>query len=132
MMQTSGNAHGSLYHFMVIFSFHISTLRLMPPSDVAGLTCMTQIVQSIIVIPNHGYVCRVLFLDGVLLMLTKRDTPHERRVVTLSEAAAILRISRGSAYEAAKRKEIPTIRIGRLLRVPVASLARLLAGDSAA
>ncbi len=56
----------------------------------------------------------------------------ERRVVTLNEAAAILRISRGSAYEAAKRKEIPTIRIGRRLLVPAAALERMLAGDTAA
>lgn len=51
----------------------------------------------------------------------------QRRVVTLTEAASILRISRGSAYEAAKRKEIPTIRIGRRLLVPLAALERMLA-----
>jgi len=56
----------------------------------------------------------------------------ERRVVTLEEAASILRISRGSAYEAAKRKEIPTIRIGRRLLVPLAALERMLAGNTAA
>jgi excisionase family DNA binding protein len=59
-------------------------------------------------------------------------TPPERRVVTLYEAAQILRISRGSAYEAAKRKEIPTIRIGRRLLVPAAALERMLAGNTAA
>jgi excisionase family DNA binding protein len=58
--------------------------------------------------------------------------PPERRVVTLSEAATILRISRGSAYEAAKRKEIPTVRIGRRLLVPAAALERMLAGNAAA
>jgi excisionase family DNA binding protein len=56
--------------------------------------------------------------------------PSERRVVTLDEAAKMLRISRGSAYEAAKRREIPTIRIGRRLLVPAAALDRLLAVDS--
>jgi excisionase family DNA binding protein len=59
-------------------------------------------------------------------------TPPERRVVTLDEAAVILRISRGSAYEAARRKEIPTIRIGRRLLVPVAALERMLTGNAAA
>lgn len=58
--------------------------------------------------------------------------PPGRRVVTLTEAAAILRISRGSAYEAAKRREIPTIRIGRRLLVPAAALERMLSGNSAA
>ena len=55
----------------------------------------------------------------------------EGRVRTLSEVAALLRISRGSAYEAAKRKEIPTIRIGRRLLVPSDALERLLSGNAA-
>ncbi len=65
-------------------------------------------------------------------MQNQPDMPNERRVVTLNEAAQILRISRGSAYEAAKRREIPTIRIGRSLLVPAAALERMLAGNSAA
>ena len=36
-------------------------------------------------------------------------------------------LSRGASYAAAARGEIPTIRIGRLLRVPVALLDRMLA-----
>jgi excisionase family DNA binding protein len=59
-------------------------------------------------------------------------THRERRVVTVNEAALMLRISRGAAYEAAKRKEIPTIRIGRRLLVPLAALERMLAGNAAA
>jgi len=53
-----------------------------------------------------------------------------RRVLTLTEVAALLRISRGSAYEAAKRKEIPTFKIGRRLLVPLDALERLLSGTS--
>jgi excisionase family DNA binding protein len=49
-----------------------------------------------------------------------------RRVGTINEAARMLGISRGSAYEAAKRGEIPTIRIGRRLLVPLAALERML------
>jgi excisionase family DNA binding protein len=65
--------------------------------------------------------------------MSKTSTPDqlERRVVTINEAAAILRISRGSAYEAAKRKEIPTIRIGRRLLVPTNALEKVLSGDPA-
>jgi excisionase family DNA binding protein len=59
-------------------------------------------------------------------------THRERRVVTVNEAALMLRISRGAAYEAAKRKELPTIRIGRRLLVPLAALERMLAGNAAA
>ena len=35
-------------------------------------------------------------------------------------------LCRNAAYEAAARGEIPTIRIGRLLRVPVRALERML------
>jgi excisionase family DNA binding protein len=35
-------------------------------------------------------------------------------------------ISRGASYDAAKRGEIPTIRIGRLVRVPVRAMERKL------
>lgn len=58
---------------------------------------------------------------------TPQNTYPERRVVTVDEAAAMLRISRGSAYEAVRRNEIPTIRIGRRLLVPLAALERMLA-----
>lgn len=60
---------------------------------------------------------------------TLENTYPERRVVTVNEAAVMLRISRGAAYEAARRKEIPTIRIGRRLLVPLAALERMLAGN---
>ena len=39
-------------------------------------------------------------------------------------------LCRNAAYDAAARGEIPTIRIGRLLRVPVRALERML--DNAA
>jgi hypothetical protein len=35
-------------------------------------------------------------------------------------------LGRGGSYEAAKRGDIPTIRVGRLLRVPVAAMERKL------
>jgi excisionase family DNA binding protein len=45
-----------------------------------------------------------------------------------------LGIGRNASYEAARRGEIPTVRIGRLLRVPVVALERMLdrAGEPAA
>jgi hypothetical protein len=36
-------------------------------------------------------------------------------------------LSRNASYEAAKRGQIPTVRIGRLLRVPIVALERKLA-----
>jgi hypothetical protein len=40
-------------------------------------------------------------------------------------------LSRNASYDAAARGEIPTIRIGRLLRVPVRALERMLDDASA-
>ena len=42
--------------------------------------------------------------------------------MTVEEAATALGISRASAYEAARPKQIPTIRLGRRLVVPRAQL----------
>jgi excisionase family DNA binding protein len=67
-----------------------------------------------------------------MMTVKPETTKPERRVVTLNEAAVLLRISRGSAYQAAKTREIPTIRIGRRLLVPLAALERMLTGDTAA
>jgi excisionase family DNA binding protein len=50
----------------------------------------------------------------------------ERQTLTVEEAGQKLGISRNSAYEAARKGEIPTIRIGRLLLVPRAAFERLL------
>ena len=48
-------------------------------------------------------------------------------VLTVEEAAVLLRISRGSAYEAVKTGQLPTLRIGRRLLVPRARLMAMLA-----
>jgi hypothetical protein len=52
----------------------------------------------------------------------------ERKTIGVEEAGReYFGLSRGGSYDAAKRGDIPTIRIGRLLRVPVAALERRLA-----
>ena len=48
-------------------------------------------------------------------------------VLTVEEAGQRLGLSRPSAYQAVKRGEIPIIRIGRRILVPVAALDKLLA-----
>ena len=50
-------------------------------------------------------------------------------VLTVPEAGALLGISRSTAYEAAQRGEILTIKIGRRILVPRAALERLLGSD---
>lgn len=47
-------------------------------------------------------------------------------VLTVEEAAEALRIGRTAAYEAARRGDLPTVRIGRSLRVPRHQLEALL------
>ncbi|MBW3651609.1 MAG: helix-turn-helix domain-containing protein [Actinobacteria bacterium] len=59
-------------------------------------------------------------------------------VLTIEEAAAVLRIGRGAAYELARqwrdsggREGLPVVSLGRSLRVPLAALRRLLdVGDT--
>jgi excisionase family DNA binding protein len=50
----------------------------------------------------------------------------ERRTVTVQEAASILGVGRNKAYEAVRSGEIPAIRIGKRLLVPIVALERLL------
>jgi hypothetical protein len=51
---------------------------------------------------------------------------NDRLVYEVPEAGAKLGLSRNAAYAAAKRGDIPTIRIGKLLRVPVRALEQML------
>lgn len=49
-----------------------------------------------------------------------------RATITVDQAADVLGLGRSAAYEAARRGEIPTLRLGRKLRVPVPALLRML------
>lgn len=46
--------------------------------------------------------------------------------LTVEEAGQLLGISRRSAYRAVERGEIPSLRLGRLLRVPTVKLLDLI------
>lgn len=54
------------------------------------------------------------------------DRSEQRLTMTVEEAAVVLGISRATAYDAVNRGEIPCIRIGRRILVPVVALNRLL------
>ena len=56
------------------------------------------------------------------------DRFADRTTLTIEEAGAVLGISRGSAYQAAKERTLPTVKIGRRLLVPRVALERMLAG----
>lgn len=55
----------------------------------------------------------------------------ERLTYSVPEAGEKLGIGRNQAYEAARRGDIPTIKIGGRILVPKASLDRLLNGEAA-
>jgi excisionase family DNA binding protein len=50
----------------------------------------------------------------------------ERKVLTVPEAGAQLGLGRNASYDAAKRGDIPTIKLGKLLRVPKLAIERML------
>ena len=52
----------------------------------------------------------------------------ERKTLSVTEAAKALGICRNKAYEAARRGEIPTIKIGKRILVPRAAFERMLQG----
>lgn len=52
--------------------------------------------------------------------------PRVRPVLSVPEAGAFLGLSRSAAYDAARRGDIPTLRMGRSVRVPTAEFARQL------
>ena len=53
----------------------------------------------------------------------------EKLTYTIDEAARLLGISRNSAYEAARRGELPAIRLGRRILVPRSRLEAMLEQD---
>jgi len=65
--------------------------------------------------------------------MTALSAPPERATLTVEEAGRVLGIGRSAAYDAARRGELPTIRIGKRLLVPRARLEALLSdGNEAA
>jgi excisionase family DNA binding protein len=60
---------------------------------------------------------------------SQTSSADERLVYTVPEAGRLLGLSRNGSYEAAKRGDIPTIRVGRLLLVPKGPFHRLIERD---
>lgn len=54
-----------------------------------------------------------------------------RDVLTVAEAADLLRLGRNSTYAAIQRGELPARRVGRRWLIPKDALERFLAGESA-
>ena len=56
----------------------------------------------------------------------------EKQVFSVAEAGKILGLSRNTAYKAAKAGDIPTIKIGSKMLVPMESMRRILSGEAPA
>jgi excisionase family DNA binding protein len=72
--------------------------------------------------------------DVQLVHMSVKHTPMgdertQRLTCTVEEAAEPLGIARASAYQAARRGELPTVKIGRRLLVPRQRLEQMLDGD---
>lgn len=57
-----------------------------------------------------------------------RTEPDQSLVYTVPEAGALLGLTKNASYEAAKRGDIPTIRLGKLIKVPKAALHAMIDG----
>ena len=57
---------------------------------------------------------------------------ESRPTISVTEAARVLGISRGSAFAAVHRGEIPALRLGHRVVVPTAALKRILENASLA
>jgi excisionase family DNA binding protein len=58
--------------------------------------------------------------------------PTEAAVLTVPEAARLLRLSRSHAYEAVKAGHLPSVIVGRSVRVPTERLMAMIAGEPTA
>jgi excisionase family DNA binding protein len=65
-------------------------------------------------------------------IVVRLDEIEGLATVTIEQAAALLGLGRSAAYEAARRGELPTRRLGRRLLVPVPALLTWLGAAPAA
>ena len=56
------------------------------------------------------------------------STSKRKLTMTVPEAAALLGIGKNAAYEAVRKGEIPSLRIGKRVLIPIAALDAKLAG----
>lgn len=58
--------------------------------------------------------------------MTKAEKKDEKTISVPEAGKLYYGLSRNGSYDAAERGDIPTIQVGRLLRVPVAAMERKL------
>jgi len=66
------------------------------------------------------------------IVATGKQMPEKPKTMSVPDAGrTYFSLGRNASYAAAARGDIPTIKIGSRLRVPVVRLERLLAGENA-
>jgi len=55
---------------------------------------------------------------------------HDALLLTVAEAAALLKISPNTAYELIRQGRIPVIRLGRIIRIPRFGLEQWIAREA--
>ena len=63
--------------------------------------------------------------------MTKETRDIQRTTYSVAEFAKLAGIGRNQAYEAVRKKEVPSIKFGKRILIPAASLDRLLSGGQA-
>jgi len=61
----------------------------------------------------------------------KTEVADEKLTMTVEEYAEAADISRNTAYQAVSAGQVPSIRLGRLIRIPRAAALRQLKGEPA-
>jgi excisionase family DNA binding protein len=59
-------------------------------------------------------------------VILSNSDDDKRLTYEVPEAGALLGLSRNASYDAAKRGDLPTIRIGKLIRVPKLAFQQML------
>ena len=62
------------------------------------------------------------------MVVDTKKAGRERLVLTVEEAGALLSLGRSASYDAVRRGDIPTIRIGKRILVPRKALEQMLEG----
>ena len=67
-------------------------------------------------------------IDTVDLENRLRKLAENRIALSVEETAKVLGLARSTVFDSIKRGEIPVVRIGRRMLVPIPGLARMLIG----
>jgi hypothetical protein len=65
------------------------------------------------------------------MLQRNKQADDDRLVYDVPEAGALLGLTRNASYEAAKRGDFPTIKIGKLIKVPKAAFHAMIDGAGA-